>query len=126
MKIKYTLRNKSLFDCDLIISHLDRVVSLLTFTDSITCIHSFIHFFVLSLSLPLFHSTGMYTYLPYRYIVIYLYVSQEKKERTFMYTYVFSYVFPLKTPRTIGSMLNVSFFYICIMYSDFFFLLFIM
>lgn len=79
MKITYILRNKSLFDCDLIISHLDRVVSLLTFIDSITCIHSFIHFFVLSLSLPLFRSTGMYTYLPYRYIVIYLYVSQEKK-----------------------------------------------
>lgn len=27
-----------------------------------------------------------------------------------MYTYVFSYVFPVKTPRTIGSMLNVFFF----------------
>lgn len=101
---------------DSINNRVDRVVSLLTFADSITCIH--IHSFLFFLSLSFAQRVCTLTYhTVYRNIYIFICVAG-KKECTFMYTYVFSYVFPLKTPRTIGSMLNVSLF-ICIMYSGF-------
>lgn len=84
-----------------------------------TFIHSFSFF---SLSLPLVRSTGMYTYLPYSISYnVFICVAQEKKNVRLCTPMYFSYVFPLKTLRTIGSMLNVSLFFICIMYSGFFF-----
>lgn len=75
----------------------------------IRCIHSFASSFSRFLSLSFAHRVCTLTYIQIYHK--YLYVSQEKKERMFMYTYVFSCVFPLKTPRTIGSMLSVFFMY---------------
>lgn len=109
MKMKYILRNKSRFDRDLIIastelfrfSHLS--IQLLAST--------FIHFFLFSRFFS-FSFTQRVCTLTYRTVYRNVFICVAgKKERTFMYTYIFSYVFPLKTPRTIGSMLNVSFFY---------------
>lgn len=86
--------------------YIGRVTSFLKFVDSIILfIHSFLRFLAFSPSLSLTGYVHLRTDISYN-----IYTCRRKKKETYVYVHlrILVCVFPLKTPRTIGSMLNVS------------------
>jgi len=103
--------------------HIRRTVSLLRFIDSIFHVHPFVFSFSHFLSSSFIQPFSMYTYICtfiYIYIYIYIYTYRHivicicvarKKKNVHLCTSMYSHdIFPLKTLRTIGSILNVFYF----------------